>query len=913
MTSDQSEMIREAESRFNVTREGLEGRILVNTGLEVVLGIVLTGGLGSVASADAANALRTTAQLANGARTMGALARVAQGAQLFRAAYPIVAGVITTAGVGGGMALAGHGVRRFAGAETRLARGFDVAANFVPIGAGSRVARTGIQGGTRPASQLRQLAVHGLPAGVQAAGAGYLTPRVAQALGLEQSEAAQAAIGVVLTALGTGVVAGGQRLGTAAMQRHQARHDPEHAIVDVVLSTRERAQGFDARAARRDLTPMVADFLRATEGRMPTAREVQALRWRIYERIGIDPTNPQHNVDARFVNAALEGVRLDRAAQVSIREAGIPETGPITEARATRALELTAQRLFEARGGEVGGASRSRAYSDAVIGLAVRTGDRAQSAAGPLVDRVRAVETAALYAVEARPGEPPAIRTPEQQARVERVLGEEIGSLRRSLESGEGPASFDRLRTRLEREGGMAREHADAMINTIRNDVVDRANTALLARETETRGAELLPADLARVSRETAERGGMPRPDVESYAHDISKSPGVRDALRRRLFGWSRMSIEARQADYIRRNPEAQPLAALTGPQFRAAFGEGPYTSGLAGLAVFPGFTQFAQTYPAQARRSYQHMYNFNVQSYLRGQVPPDFHQAAAHFDAIMSERIITPTGAGDRPVPYRVVDVDTTQTYGQPALRLSPTLEHDFNGAFMQSAPRPNRFTNNTTPVHTDIPKDWMTFNPNQLIIGPNGQRATNADMGRIAVFSAHGTAFGFYGLSTPQAARAMAAEIAAHQARHPGRQQIEFVMIDSCSQCSPRMFIGETNAAVFQREINRALAAAGHPPVRILAAEHPGSLYGSHYSAALRGRSGQPTDFVEPHLQNGRFAPEHARYALYFGAAIAVKAGVFYGFSEWTRRRNQPPAPTPGTDRIEQSLSDMRGRSAL
>ena len=47
----------------------------------------------------------------------------------------------TTAALGGGLMAASHGVRRLTGPNSPLADVFDVAANFIPIGAGHRVAR----------------------------------------------------------------------------------------------------------------------------------------------------------------------------------------------------------------------------------------------------------------------------------------------------------------------------------------------------------------------------------------------------------------------------------------------------------------------------------------------------------------------------------------------------------------------------------------------------------------------------------------------------------------------------------------------------------------------------------------------------------------------------------------------------
>jgi hypothetical protein len=939
VTADMSEMMTEANRRFDRSREGLEGRILVNTGLEVALGVVLTGGLGSAAAvgegANALNTLRTAGQLAQTARSMTALARLAQG---FRALHPIARGMITTAGVGGGMMLASHGVHRLAGPNTRVSRMFDVATNFVPIGAGHRALRAGqavnatehvlqqaprlsalsSRAAIRESLTATQLLAHGrmfgstaLLAAGQAVGVTYLTPRVAQTLGLDRSELGQAAIGLVLNVLATGAVGSGQ-----ALAQRTGRRAPHEALVDVMLSGREGAPGFNARRARERLTPLVEEMITRTEGRMPTPEEVSTLRTRAYEELGLSADRPEHANDRILVDSAVEGLRIQRATQLSMREAGIVEGTPITEAQARQAMELTGERLYTARGGETGGASRVRAYQDASISLIERTGPRNAAAGAAMADRSRAVELSTLLSVETAQGQRPAISSPEQRARVETIFAEEMGGLRRGVEGTEGAPSFDRLRTRLETEGGLSRTAADEAVGLLRTDLADRGVVTRLVREQETRGAQLSPDQIETVARDVATRAGMDPAQASSFAGEMSRSSGVREFLSSMILGprYAAMNPAERQADFLRRNPSAgstaraDGLGRLTPEQFRTAFGDGPYHSRLADLGAFAGFEQYAINDPAGARRMYQHALLFPVAAHLRGQTPPNFAATTAHFDQFRVDHTVQVQGTegsfNGQTIDYRVTDL---RVQGFPALRLSPSRPLDHNGAFFSSGETPRRF-GRSGEGYSDIPRDFSYIRPDNLQL-PNGQRATDADMNRVAMFGGHGATEFFTGLRTADAARLMADQLVAYRARNPGNPAIEFVVLEACSQGTrrgPLGLTGETNAAQFQRDINAVLQAQGHPPVTILAAERAGVLYGNRYAGYTRGPGGAEATFVDPSQQRGGIPRETWRRIALLGGAGALLAaggaGGAYVVAETLRRRERerpieqtPPAVVP------------------
>jgi hypothetical protein len=146
-------------------------------------------------------------------------------------------------------------------------------------------------------------------------------------------------------------------------------------------------------------------------------------------------------------------------------------------------------------------------------------------------------------------------------------------------------------------------------------------------------------------------------------------------------------------------------------------------------------------------------------------------------------------------------------------AYTVYPTPQHDGNSAFAKGLPGddPNKI-----------------FLPDPTSNG--GTRpATSEDFHSIAAFGWHGTPYGFKQLSTSEAADFMANAIVKRSAAlKPVEKSIEYVLLSSCDQGTKRWLAlwGTTNAKIFSRELNKALAKLGHPPITVLAARDAGII---------------------------------------------------------------------------------------
>lgn len=931
ITGDMRDMMQSQADSLQETTRNMGWIIAINTSLEVALGIVLTGGIGSVAAvgeaANAANAARTGVQAMNAVRTAGMLTRAGQALTAFRAAHPVLHTIGVTTSVGAGMIGVSHGARRLFGASSGASRFVDVAANFVPIGAGQRaagLARAGdralLAGGEeavgaaarlRGAVSAERLIAHGRFYGPQVAlggGQAFVTtlavPALADRLGV-RSELGQAALGVALNTVMSGGVAGvmARRAPIRAQAEAVAPHLTEGLPSDAARTQRVRAD--------------VEAFMRRTEGRVPTEAEAGALRTQLHERLGIPETGGDAAVQARRarVDATIEAIRVDRAGQLGFAEARGRARGPVTEEQASRAVELTAQQLFEARGGERGGASRAQAYRDALEVTTRRLGEGAPDALvaahRAATDRARAGELAHSFSVPAEPGGRPLIRSAEQRARVESILAQELGPMRQVIESGEGArltdrsagaSRFERLSARLQREGGLSREGAESVLRAVQHDVVERGAVGRVAAEQARATEPLSEARIRELVAESAERGGMDHPNAQAAAGEVMARGGFVD--------WVRSQLPARHwTPDMRRHhlletahPDAAAeLRTLNAAELNAVYGGAAIPRG--GLDVvgrIPGFAAFARAHPAEARVLADSAILFgNVEAHVRADVAANgaqgFRNMAARYERMLPVISPHPTNPS-----YTIVTRGPDSPAWIPAYQLRPTQALDHNGAFHYGGTAQGRLGRGERRVTTPFADLVNVPRPGQMIV--NGAPLANAD--RVLVFSGHGFWYSA-GERTSRGSAMAADQIAASRARG---QPIDYVVLDACHQRDRRWFFGGSNAEAFQTEVNVALQARGEAPVTVLAADRGGPTYGTSQRSWLPIHRDAGGVHLGYRYDPARYTPasDGARFYMtpMFGVLTAealagAGAGGYFVYRALSDRPQQQERPQPGDDR--------------
>ena len=937
ITRDMRDMMESQAGSLQDTTRNMGWIIAINASLEVGLGIVATGGLGSAgAVAEAGNAVnagRTGVQAMQAVRSAGTVARAGELLSAARAAHPVMysVGVATTAGAG--MMGVSWGARQLFGASSGVSRGVDVAAAFVPIGVGHRAAGLGGAGeraavlaaeragaGERAAGRLgaareavsaERLLAHGRFYGPQLAlggGQAFVTalavPAAAEYLEV-RSELGQAAIGLALNTVMTGSIAAGM-----------ARRAPARARADAVTPhLMEAAQRADAAAAGR-VRADVEGFLRRTEGRVPTQAEAAALTRSLSERLGIPRGGDEAAARRQHVEATVEALRVERAGELGLREAGARGRGPLTEPQAARAVEVTAERLFEARGGEAGGASRVQAYRDALEVVVRRVGDGAPEAMTAAhraaVDRAQAAELATSFAVAVE-GRPPVIGSAAQRARVESILAGELGPMRRALETGEGrsltdatggPSAYERLASRLTREGGLSREGAESVLRGAQHDLVERGILARVQAEQARAPGPLSAAQLEGLARGVAERAGMEPGAARDAARDLVARAGFVDWARSQLPADRWTPAMHREHFLATAHADARAeLGGLTAAEFQAMYPSGALPRGLDVVGRIQGFGAFARARPAEARALAEAVTLFPggeayVRQVVQQQGPAGFQQAAQALQPMLP--VVTPHPTEAR---YTVVQRGPQSPNTVPAYNLRPRLELDHNGAFFQGAQVQGRLSGERRVPTPNV--DFRVPHPSQLVV--RGQPLANLD--HVLVFSGHGGLRGFSGLSTRQAATLVADQIAA--ARNQG-QRIDHVVLDACHQRDRRWFVGGSNAEAFQRELSQALTARGlgGQAVTVLAADRGGPTYGTSQRSYLPWHRDQQGNLqwghgfeaarYTPASDGGRFFVSQADLLIGGGLAGAgAEAYLIYRVvserreAEERRQGQQPAAP--------------------
>jgi hypothetical protein len=847
VTSSMRDMMQSQADSLRETTDGMGWIIATNVTLEFVGGLVLTGGLGSAAAvgegANALNAGRTGLQAMNAARSVGAATRGAQALNVMRT-------MGTTAAVGAGMYGVSWGTRRLFGASSGVSRGVDVLANIVPIGAGQRAAglpqrlegaaaRVAQAEGVAARATLGQrLLAHAHFYGPQAAIGGaqiyattLATPWIAEQLGV-RSDVGQAAIGLALNT----VMSGGIAYGVARSQRGSvSERTAAHLMTAAEGPNRTMAQ-----SVRGD----VDGFVRQTQGRMPTADEVSGLRTRLYQRLGIPESGGGDAAAARrrHVDSTVEALRIDRATSLGMGEVVQGRSRRVTADEASRSVDATATRLYEARRAEDPNASRVQAYRDAADAVARRLDTGNPAARGEVqaaaLDRARAVEIAEGFSR----GNEPVIRDAAVRGRVENIVASELGAMRRSVESGEGPAltqrsngqpsSFERLGQRL-RDAGLSSDGAESVVRSVQHEVVERTVEVRIARAQAEATGPLSEAQIRTVARETAERAGLDSARADRVADDLVSRAGFLDWAR----SWlpPRHWTAAQHREHFLRTADPatrQELQGLGAAEMSAMYPDGPIPRGLDKVGRIPGFAQFARTDPAAARVIADAATLFggvrqSTQALVQQHGAAGFQMAAQQYRPMLP--VVTPHPTNPN---YVVVTRGPQSPSFIPAYNLRPRIALDHNGAFHQSAQVPGRVHGERRVATPNV--DFVVMRPDQLIV--NGAPLTSMD--GVMVFSGHGGLRGFSGLNTRDAARMVADQVRA--ARASG-QRVDYLVLDACHQRDRRFFFGSSNGEAFQAALNREL---GGQSVTVMAADRGGPTYGAQQRSYLpmhRDQQGQ------------------------------------------------------------------------
>lgn len=313
--------------------------------------------------------------------------------------------------------------------------------------------------------------------------------------------------------------------------------------------------------------------------------------------------------------------------------------------------------------------------------------------------------------------------------------------------------------------------------------------------------------------------------------------PGVRDWVQsiRDPKNWTPALT---REHYLATAPKAaaKEMSNVSASELRAMYPEGgPIPRSMNDLAGTRGFADLVKSNPAKARSLAEANQVFgNVLEESRAMVKQSLRDARAaagrplnaaersaarlrgmenaadHFEPMRP--IVTPHPDDAR---YLVVQRGPKSPDFIPERQLLPKSALDHNGAFQQTAAVKGRlYGERSVPAQT----------PQLHSVGP-GALPGATDMNGVMVFSGHGGTTGFAGLSTKQAAKMVAEEI---KTANAAKKPIDRVVLDACHQRDVANMRWESNAQVFERELNGILQADGHPPVTVLAAERGGPTYG-------------------------------------------------------------------------------------
>jgi Flp pilus assembly pilin Flp len=304
-------------------------------------------------------------------------------------------------------------------------------------------------------------------------------------------------------------------------------------------------------------------------------------------------------------------------------------------------------------------------------------------------------------------------------------------------------------------------------------------------------------------------------------------------------------------------------LARLSAGELAAIYPEGgPYPRALLEAATTPGFADLARRDPRGARELAE-LHTL----YLYPATREGAEAALARNRGMVPE--LAPHPRDPRLVRF---ERGPRSPSNLPEVDIQPGAGLDHNGAFQQSAL--TRGADGTlTWTGTRVPA-LSTIRPDQLIV--DGKPLSSMD--GVMVFGSHGSRAGFHKVKMDDAARMVVDEARLAQAR--GRN-IDFVVVDACSQREAGAVVcGLSSAQRFQRAINEELVDRGvDRPIRVLAADRPGSLYGNRQATDWRFR---PRDFEDARFTDADpaarwwLSPEEAAMGVVIVGAAPAGAGL-------------------------------------
>lgn len=881
LTPTMHSAIESGAARLEQVSENMTLMVAFNLTAEFFLGLVLTGGLAAEATAGraahAANAIGTATEAANAARSLTLMGRAGQALANFKAAHGVLYAMGTTTLVGGGMMGASWTAKKAFGANTGVARGFDIVANIaVPLAAlraakPEQVLRLATQTAKvqqnvgRMSSLMSSLSKDAWKAaaikygpdaligGTQTFSIAMVTPWLAEKLDL-RTEGEQMLLGLALNTLS----AGGLATGYAAFGGN--------------ARAKGIAEGFEGANVKG--VAKALDAFDKIDG-MPSAAQLSTLEAQLTKHLGA--TGDQR----AQVSALVEGMRVERATAEGFSGASIGVGSEVTARDAVAALDSAAEQLFASRLETDPSASRAQAYQDAADGVTRALVDGAPALVAEVqiaaTDRANAITIAEAYA------------TPAQRAKAEAVLAEALPSLREGMQN--GAVDADAVRTRLVEEAGLSPTAADEAVFAAQYQLaLDAVQRDLPLVQAET--APLSNAEIAEAVFGVAEQAGLTPEAALALSDDLVAKAGFVDWVRS-LAPQSTWSASMRRDKFLEVAQQKAPavhaeMSKLTVEQFEAIAMGGAIPNGFFAIGDIPGFAALAAQQPWAARgladattlvgvKNGQWAFKAEIGKLVAaeggkrlqqnpngpkiGHDPKDWSTAADLAADYIPH--LTPSSIVK---DYWLATFENQNLVSIPKYNLRPMPKHDGSGAFNEGVVLPGGKRGKTTTI------DFANLSDVKLL-DANLQPIT--DMTKVLVFSGHGSPLtGTISGKSPKKSAALVAEQIHHA--HLKGDAIEFVLLDACHQRDKRLYFGKSHAQLLKKHLNAELKKLGLPMVEVLAAKHSGPTYGygkQKSSWFHRDQNGKlrlggrdiPTDFRPA---------DHSK--LFFGKADAVLAAT-------------------------------------
>lgn len=771
------------ESALRASGEGATSLMVVNTSLEAMLGVMISGGIASTAL----------------------YGRVAQTFQLAKLASlpPAVAGVVTHVGVGAATLGVGFGARKVLGEDSEVARGLDQAVGWLPIGVAHRAAQVGAAAtrGLRAGAQLSAHAPGLMLAGAQAAAVASAAPWVGEKLEL-RGEVGQAFLGLALGALASGAVG-------AAASAQAGRRSLSHRALSRGLAQAVTASG----PVAKQLDTELAAFARATRSRAPEASDFRALRAKLLAALGADPASVDPKQVA-CVEAAVESLQVHAAARGLAAGLDLSRMKPD---QLDDLLAAVSARIASSREGPKDPLRWAQARQDGLRGLEAELRARGVRI-GPellatLQDWARATEVVAQVPWEAAGAS--GAQVPDLD-RVATRVKDALPAFRAQLSGAtRGVRAAGALRTRLASELGLPEARIDEIVGLTQVQLIQSVSIHRLRDLQSRSNVPLGPGEAARVVHEAATRVGVDPERAGRLANNLASSANFEARWSSARDPSLASPAEHRRA-FLNRVPEPAKaaLAQLDVHEFQEVFGEGSVPLAAVGLAELPGFVALAKV-DAQAARRLVALEIFDPGSAQRFL---DQDSRAGLYGVVAKARVVLPRVEAHPTLPdYVVVRRGPDSPPWVPALMLRPTKQQDHNGAFHAPAILDAPEGLNALPsTHLDL----RAMSPEQLIV--NGRPLESMDA--VMVFSGHGSPTGISDLS----AERVALEIADQLAAHVPAGSLMHVVLEACHQRDARGWLSPSSGMDIRQALLRILKARGLPAVNVLVADQAGPTAG-------------------------------------------------------------------------------------